>query len=261
MKIKINKGKRIGKVVFICEGDKTELDYLKFIFNDLLKYNLHKKNRYDKNIDQFDGVDDFSHVYVISLPNGNCLKNIPLTNVERDEIFHTIYELDKNIDLKNSSVYYIWDRDCNTNTLKDVENAINIYTCSQNDSETPNGLLLLSYPCVESFLLNCYEKNSYIKNRHHQGHADLKALINQKRYKARDLKFKDLENGTHELLNFFQFLCEYDFKLEDLDDFKEHNKKILDVEEQNYQHEDKYFCISNILLALIDLQIIELVID
>ena len=43
--MKINKNKRIGKIVIIVEGEVTEFEYIEEIFNKYLGYTLKSKTR------------------------------------------------------------------------------------------------------------------------------------------------------------------------------------------------------------------------
>ena len=70
MKIKINKNKSIGKVIYIVEGDVTEPAIIKTIFNKLLNYEV---NTYKKHDDSYSILNSktnkYSKVYVIPSKN------------------------------------------------------------------------------------------------------------------------------------------------------------------------------------------------
>ena len=76
MKIKLNKDKRIGKVLYLVEGEKDEVDLLKLIYKDILKYNIVYYNKTNNvAIKERVSNDLFSVVYIVPMENSAIWKS------------------------------------------------------------------------------------------------------------------------------------------------------------------------------------------
>lgn len=82
-------------------------------------------------------------------------------NEYKDKLYKLLKtEYKKN--LKNTNIYILWDRDKDDINDKDTQryykNAIETFTNSLDNRYEMNGLLLLSYPCYESYNLSNFNK-------------------------------------------------------------------------------------------------------
>ena len=117
------------------------------------------------------------------------------------------------------------------------------------------GLLLINYPCIESFVLSNFISNSS-DTRFAVG-DDLKKhmnaiKVNQQRINAATLKF-----ATDELLKSLEKIGLDPINPNLFDDFSEYNLSLFDSEEKEYQLSSAYRCISLFAISLMDLGLIE----
>ena len=113
-----------------------------------------------------------------------------------------------------------------------------------------NGLLLLSYPCVEAFHMNCYLDDKVIKNR-----SELKKYVKASKYGF--LQVNNLLDGCKKFLDILQNTFNVELVQDDLDSFSEINKHIFNLENDHYNHSKCYYILSLIFVALLDLGLIE----
>lgn len=180
-KIKINEKKSIGDVVFILEGKKTEFKLFTNLFekifsiteivkcksvnSDLKKYKLPKNND--------------SIVYLLN-SRTSSIKSVD-DNVYIDQLFQKINNYFK-IDIFNSAIYFIWDRDEESNKKETVTELLKKFHNSRDNGYDMQGLLLLSYPSIESFIISCFENDindDKIKN--------IKKYVNMNKYKINQI--------------------------------------------------------------------------
>lgn len=153
--MRINKDKRIGRVLFIVEGGRYEFSLLHKVFCGLLQYEYIERRR--NNLDNFiSGKDRYSTIAVINTKNSN-IKDITDNADYLDKIFDYLRE-EYHFPIDQCAIYYLFDRDPRSN--KDA-NRIREYILTLKDPyENDNGLragqLLLSYPSIESFTISNY---------------------------------------------------------------------------------------------------------
>ena len=152
------------------------------------------------------------------------------------------------IDLKNCPLYFVWDRDHDSNNEKIVKKLLNEL---QNPYENPNyesGILLLSYPCVESYTISCFEKGKEFVRK------DIKEYVNKdKQYKLVNLNKHKLLHSTIDMINKIGKLGIKNF---DIDNFGKINRQIFDKEEEILKSKKEYYLLSLISYILLDLGII-----
>ena len=116
--MRINKNKRIGKIVIIVEGEFTEFKYIEEIFNKYLGYMLKSKTRKNDNFIELDGHDDFSTVYLMNTPSNN------IKSIKDDLDFQNyIYSQLSKLPIQNNfnyQTYIVFDRD-------PINNRYNLY--------------------------------------------------------------------------------------------------------------------------------------
>ncbi len=252
--IRLNKNKRIGSVIFVVEGNKTEVNLLKKIFSDILDYNFVSENREGRRLKFKSKTDKYSMIYVFNSANSN-IKSLNSNSLE-DELSEEIRELyDENFSINNSAVFFIFDRDYKSNQKEVVEELIEKYHCSrENDGFDMPGLLLLSYPAVEAYICELlYDK--YYKKSFDLG-VTLKKFLQNRKIKIEDIREKHILGACKSMAKSFVRMGIDDF---DIDHFSEVNKQLLDIQEEYLKSTDGYKLISTISMALIDLGIIEVI--
>ena len=251
--MRINKNKRIGKIVIIVEGEFTEFKYIEEIFNKYLGYMLKSKTRKNDNFIELDGHDDFSTVYLMNAPSNN------IKSIKDDLDFQNyIYSQLSKLPIQNNfnyQTYIVFDRDPINNRYNLVKNLISKYNESITDDDRINGLLLLSYPAIESFLVSLNENNSY--DLKYKLGKDLKEYIKSNHYSISSLNDNIIEQAYNNFLNFLISKNIINSKDEILDN-KELGLKIFNVEQELYKKENLFYLFSQLIEILIDLQIIEL---
>jgi len=151
MNITLNKDKSIGKVLYIVEGGKTEPYILHKLFTKVFDYQVEMIIR-DKGYHKYNSKENAtSQVFIINAEESN-IKNIDKDNEFLDNLFRELIE-NYDFDIDNSAIFYLFDRDNQSNT--DSEMIRNLISSLTNSRENKNylrqGLLLLSYPSIESF--------------------------------------------------------------------------------------------------------------
>ena len=155
------------------------------------------------------------------------------------------------LDVENNALYYIFDRDRESNSSKTIMNYFNKYHNSRDNDYEMNGLFLISYPCIESFMCNCYGDQIRLS-------CGKEAKKHVKKYSIESLTEENLCLATKELLRMFLKIINEKFSTAILDDFTNCNKKVFDYEENEYINKETYDTLSLFIITLIDLGIIEI---
>lgn len=217
--MRINRNKRIGNVIFVVEGKKSEPKLIRDVFQKIFGFDVYQTNKNEDLIRLGKSTDIYSKVVIITnnKPQIKCVLN------ETDYIDNLFGLLTKhNISHDDSAIYYIFDKDDN-----DEESIISLmdkFTNSRDNEEFEmNGLFLISYPCIESFYANCF-----IENHQAECSKSLKKFVNLNRY--RNINESALLNGV---TNFYNIVTK-DFKIQfdefDFDNFGKVNNKIFKAE-------------------------------
>ena len=154
--------------------------------------------------------------------------------------------------MNDSAIYFIFDRDRENNKKEILEDAIAKLTNSRDNPDFEmNGLLLLSYPCVEALYLNVNNDDKKFGNG-----KSIKTYSGIKKYR-KELTMPNILSAANKMLNIINQL-NIDFSIDDLDEFSTKNQEILSQEEKIYNKEKVYTSLSLISIALIDLGILSL---
>ena len=251
--MKINKNKRIGQIVIIVEGFLTEFEYIEEIFHRYLGYEVISNSLKDKNYKILQGKDKYSKVFIINAPTNN------ICSIKDKESFddYIHFELSKLpiLNIFNNQTYIIFDRDPLNNRYGITRNLLSTYNKSLKDDDTLNGLLLLSYPALESFLISLNEDNSF-KTKYKLG-KELKEYVKDNEYSISNLNDESIERAYQ---NFSNFLIIENIinSSKDLLDNKKLGLNIFDIEQVLYKKENLFYSFSQLIEILIDLQIIEI---
>lgn len=248
--IRLNKNKNIGSVIYIVEGEKTEQYIIKRIFNELLEYELIQVNN-TNGIKRFRSkTNKYSRITIITS------KHPQIVSLEKyDDYFDNIYQklaIEYGLDVENSAIYYIFDRDRQSNPVSVIKRLINKYYNAYDNNNEMNGVLLLSYPSIEAYYLNGYNSKQEF------GVAkDAKRYIRRLHYDVIDQKV--LKNSCRNMINTLSKKINFRYNNDVLDDFKEINELIFDKEESYYLSKNKYITLSSLSFSLLDLGVIEII--
>ena len=255
MKVSLNKTKAIGQVIYVVEGDKTEPDLVKYIYSSILDYSVVQYSKLDNRVVFLQGADKYSRVFIVPALDSSVKH---LCFGLSDNYFDRVYQLlsvDYGLDVENSAVFYLFDRDRESNRSKHVINAICKYVCARgcNDNNEMNGLFLPSYPCIEAFLMN-----ANVDQHEFSCGKDAKAYVSSKGYSIEGLNIGLIENAVFLMMLMIESITGKKFNDSQLDDFKSTNMSIFEYEETKWGKDRLYSTLSLISISLLDLGIVEL---
>lgn len=250
--MKINKDKRIGRVLFIVEGSKYEFSLLKKIFVDIFQYEYIEKRR--NKPDRFIGSkDSYSRVAVINTKDSN-IRDITENQEYLDQVYELLQEkYDYPVD--QSAIYFLFDRDPESNNDKErilsyIRNLKNPY---ENDDYYRGGQLLLSYPSIESYILTALDSNSG-QNRFSLG-KDIKHYISFRP----DIQINKLDEAAMENAAecFLSYVCSKE-RILDVDNFEKESERIFEQQDIDYMKGEGFHLFSMLTLAFFQMGIISI---
>ena len=246
--------KRIGKVLFIVEGIKTEIKILHKIFTNIFDYQYEKLDRLDRYRPYNKKDNPLSSIFVINTEESN-IKDIEDANGYLDNLFERL--IDKyNFPVDKAAIFYIFDRDNYSNTNKtlisDLMNKLN-NSRESNDEYDRQGLLLLSYPSIESFTASNYIKDAF--SIEIEKGADLKKYLHERSIGYQKINKDTVALAVNEMDKAIKSIGIENY---DLDDFRDVNLEIYSYEEKYYAQTKKYKLLSLLCIALLDLGLIAL---
>lgn len=259
--IQLVKGKRIGRVLFIVEGLDDEFRILCKIFNEIFGYRFEKLDRNGKHWPKKPFIDDNNNSSVFAINS----KQSCITDILRDENgnneflddMHRKLIEEYNFPVDKAAIYYIFDRDVECNTEESIYDLIYKLANSRDEinSEYYKGLLLLSYPSSESFIVSNYKTNSY--DVEYRLGKDVKRYLHSlgAGCTIQNITEDTLKVAIEEMLNTIEKMGLQEY---DLDNFYEANKFIFEFENNHYKSTNKYKLISLICIALLDLGLINI---
>ncbi len=250
MDIKLNKDKRIGKVLFIVEGEKTEFLILRRIFTTIFDYQLETEKRNNKYNIYNKKDNPLSSIFVV---NSKQSQIDSLNDYEYLEKLYVKLQDEYKFPVDNASIYYIFDRDIETNnldTIKDLAKKLN--NSKESDTYDIPGLLLLSYPALESFVVSNFKQDSF--NLGFNLGSKLKIYAHENNYNHQKISEETLKFAVDEM---YKGLTKVNAQNYDLDDFSKTNEIIIDAQEDYFKQCNAYRLLSLLCIALIDLGLIE----
>lgn len=251
-RIKINEKKSIGDVVFILEGKDTEFRLFTNIFEKIFSITTIKCRSQKTDLREYILPDNRESVIYLLNSKTSSINSVD-DNEYIELLFRKINDYFK-IDISNSAIYYIWDRDNQSNKYENVKKMIGKYYNSRDNGYELQGLLLLSYPSIESFMISCFEAD-YPEYEI----SNLKTFLTDNKYHFNKLDKDKLLNATNLFLKRYRNIIRKDFSVIDVDlNMKENNVKIFEYEEEYYLNKKFYYYFSTILISLFDLGILEI---
>lgn len=263
VRFELNKGKRIGQVLFIVEGEKTEPNLIYKVFSGILGYQMDRLYR-NGEYRVFRRTDDpYSKVTVINTEESN-IRFIDKDNEFLNRMFEVLIE-DYQFDIDNAAIYYLFDRDPGSNTdkefikekLGELSNARDV-----NENMARQGMLLLSYPCIESFIgMNLLNGSiEYCWRTQSATGAELKYALDRDGLIQNKISEETILHCAMELMRSLEQIgidTRPESILSSLDDFSLSNEKIYDWQEIQYKQKRQYGLLSLMIVSLLDLGVIE----
>ena len=255
-KFKLNKDKNIGSVLYIVEGERREINLLGYIFKDILKYDevIGIDRTGNERIKYISKENKNSKVFIINSEQSNIQS---IANTEfRDKQVKILKQYDDEFDYEDIPIYYIFDCD-RINDKEVIENIIKTYVNAREPSEenkydSIGGMVLLSYPAIESFVISNFEKEMYkFHERFDFNEKTLKQYIGDNMYDNHKMSIDTLSNAFLELINSLEKI---DVSKINLDNTKEFNTDIFSYE----QSVNNRYMLSLLLISFVDLGIIEI---
>jgi hypothetical protein len=242
----LNKNKRIGNVIYIVEGVKDEIELLSNIFTRIFDYTTVSYDKRNNYIRLNNDRDKYSKVYLIPAEHSAISRFNP-----EEEYYDCIYNrLSKyGLDVENSAIYYLFDRDRLSNRPGSILKNIMKYKNSRDNGIEMNGLFSLSYTSIEAYYYLCNEDE-----RNFASGKEAKEHLKDIDMNVDDIK---LMRGIEELLKYF-LKKQIHFNLDYLDDFSITNEEVLKNEESFYSENQCYETVSLLFISLLDLGIINL---
>ena len=246
----LNKDKSIGNVIFIAEGEKTEIYLLKLIFGKILGYQLESLTRRLKYKKYNERTNSTSKVFIINSEESN-IKFADECDLYLDSIFAQLrykYEFD----VENSAIYFVFDRDNESNNDKALVRRLigRLKNSRENDDYDEAGLLLLSYPCIEAYTLDNFFSNS-LKDTFEKS-KELKQYLHKKNINHQNINEETIIKATGLMLKKLEAHGEFN-----IDALLPLFSCLFEEQEALYDIKQVYRAVSTLSVALIDLGIIE----
>lgn len=245
------KNKRVGKILFIVEGGKHEFSLIKKIFGDILGYKRIEKRR-NKATYYKSQTDSHSEVAIINTKTSN------IGSINEKEYLDAIYaELIEqySFDVTNAAVYYIFDRDPESNT--DSELILNLLKTLRNSRENEDnmmgGMLILNYPSIEAYEVSNFTEKSF--KLYAKLGTDVKEYISQN---AKSISINKIDENSiiHACLELKKYMQESGVEF-NIDNFSDSSISVFKEEEKYFADNNTYFLLSMLSCVLMDLGILQ----
>lgn len=255
-KYKINHDHNIGTVIFIVEGGRadtggTELRLLKMIFSDLLNYRVEELRR---GTEEFiaHGINEYSKVFALNLPKNQLTE---LNETVIDELFNRL-RTEFKIRPEDCPVFFLYDRDPKSYHKNQLKKAyVERYTDPYSNEEGYQGQLLLSYPCVEAYILSLVLED--IHTRRYLLGKDIKHDSDINTY----LDFSNAINDDtliHAVEEMDKGLLSFSIDNYDVDSLAPVFLDVYQQQQEMYINENTFSLFSFISMVLLELGIIEI---
>ena len=207
--------------------------------------------------------DPYSKITVINTEESN-IRFINKDNQFLNHMFEVLIE-DYQFDIDNAAIYYLFDRDPGSNTDADfVKNMLGKLASARdiNADMARQGLLLLSYPCIESFVgMNLLDNSiQYCWSKQVEYGTALNRIMHLDGLIPNKIDENSLVHCVEELLHSFNVIG-IDTTLEafmnSLDQFAENNDTVFQWQELQYSEKRQYGLLSLLIVALLDLGLIK----
>ncbi|HEU4962819.1 MAG TPA: hypothetical protein VFV52_03030 [Bacilli bacterium] len=253
MMITINRERNIGRVLFVVEGLKTEFHLLHRLFTRIFDFQYEKLDRMDK-YRKYNAKEKIaSSVFVINTEE-SALQFVDDENEYLNRLFGRLID-DYRFPVDRAAIYYIFDRDVNSNTNRELIRGLLDQLTHARDTNgfSRQGLLLLSYPAIESFVASHFIKDT-IELTYETG-KDVKSYLEQEKINQSKISEQTLVQAVEEMLKSFAYFGAEEY---DLDRFAPTNLSIFDEQEQHHEQHQTYRMLSLLSVVFLDLGIVEI---
>ncbi len=248
--MKLNKNKSIGRVLFIVEGGRTEFSLLKKIFVDILDYNYIERRRTNRANYFQSNKNRNSKVAVVNTEQSH-ISYIEDENSYLDDIFEELIT-DYSFPVDNTAIYYLFDRDPESNVDIDfIKNLILTLKDPYDNGNLRGGVLLLSYPSIESYCISNFFNNTCDVSLALGSEAKT-FIASNNHIQINNMNEETIMNAVSELN---KYLGTEGIEL-DIDVFSRANMEIFNKQEQYYLSNSKYRLLSLLSVAFLQLGII-----
>lgn len=247
----LNKGKSIGQVIYIFEGEETESKLFNHIFGTVLDYNVISLDKNNNEYLYTSKTNKYSKVFLIPSKRSQAI------SIEDDkQYFDDLYKslaIKYELDVENCAIYYIYDRDKGNNKFKDLNELMKKYQNSRDNNNEMNGLLLLSYPCLESYLMTAYNDLTEM------GNAQLAKMhcAAEGYYCIENIKNEHIQNCATNMIQTIETIVGT-FDINTIECFSDTNIELLNYEDNQFNKKHAYSILSLISISLIDLGILQI---
>ncbi|HOQ37216.1 MAG TPA: hypothetical protein PK033_05980 [Acetivibrio sp.] len=250
--MKINKDKSIGRVLFIVEGVRTEFSLFRRIFCDVLGYEYIEKRR--NNAKFFKNKNKSTSKVAVINTEGSNISSICDNNDYLDRIFEILIS-EYNFPVDNAAIYYIFDRDAKSNLNKQlIEKLIGqLKNAYENDNGERGGVLLLSYPSIEAYIVSNFIDDTYLMKFEIGDKVKEYITTQNKIIQLNKITAETIEKAANEMMKYFKSE-EIDFCI---DNIGQMNEEVFKRQETEYNKQKAYNLVSLLSIAFIDLGIIE----
>lgn len=255
MIMKINESKNIGNVIFIVEGGRNEFSLLQYILTKIFNYAYIEKRRHK--IDFYEKKNcnsiSLSNIAVVNTETSNISSILDKNNFLNDTLQRLAFEY--GFDIDNSAIFYIFDRDPHSNIdTKLIEAFITNMADPYDNGAERGGLLLLSYPAIESYIISSFMDNTYL-TEFELGH-EIKTFIDESKgqFSLNKMNALTVLKAADEMIKFIK-LVDNNFNI---DKFSETNKLLYEEHEKHYLKYKKYQLLSLLSFAFIYLGLLEM---
>ncbi|MDR2091251.1 MAG: hypothetical protein LBP62_06375 [Clostridiales bacterium] len=250
MKIRINKDKNIGKVIYVVEGQKKELTLLKHIFTKIFDYTYVTYRYNDVTREEYRSDKNKNSIVFAVNTNSSNVISIQKGQDYLDEVYKKLYE-EYLLDSTKAAVYYIFDRDRRTNSPEIISDLLSELRNSRDNEKNANGLLLLSYPSIESYVIECFAPDCCVLKIESAQKA--KRFIGEQNYQQSKINENTFKKATEEMIKTIERIECGCFQIEELDDFANKNKSIFKKQESLYESNNYYEILSLLTISFLDL--------
>lgn len=250
--MKINKDKSIGRVLFIVEGARTEFSLFRRIICDVLGYEYIEKRR--NNAKFFKNKNKSTSKVAVINTEGSNISSICDNNDYLDRIFEILIS-EYNFPVDNAAIYYIFDRDAKSNLNKQlIEKLIGqLKNAYENDNGERGGVLLLSYPSIEAYIVSNFIDDTYLMKFEIGDKVKEYITTQNKIIQLNKITAETIEKAANEMMKYFKSE-EIDFCI---DNIGQMNEEVFKRQETEYNKQKAYNLVSLLSIAFIDLGIIE----
>lgn len=251
-KYKIDRSKNIGNVIFVVEGGRadtggTELRLLKNIFCNILGYEVQELRR---DCDEFiaHGSNPQFRVFALNLPKPQLTQ---MTDDALDELYSRLNR-EFNVKPEDCPIFFLYDRDVGSYKFKEFKPYVYNYTDPYGDENGNQGQLLLSYPCIESYLLSCIENDVYTWS--YSSGKKLKPVTKDRGISEACINTE--AHLIHATVEMDKGLDNFSLGAYDLDHLADTLKELYKAQQQKYKADETFSLLSLVSMALLELGII-----